>query len=168
MPPLLGDKLRALRRQHGFTQVELAGRLSLASYTHITKLEASQRAASLDLILRIAQLFGVTTDYLLRDSLSVESPADSKIAPIIDEEALPRLFGIKLRSLRQRQRLSQTELERQLGIVSRTHINNLEAGRKIPSPELAVQIADLFGVTTDYLLCDAIPVESIANADLES
>lgn len=155
MAKLFGVKLRALRRWHGLTQVDLAQRLSLASYTHITKLEASQRDASLDLIIRIAQLFGISTDYLLRDTLSVEDVGPSSLNLVPDSKPLLRLFGTKLRSLRLQKGISQTDLARQISVASRTHINNLEADRKIPSPELIVQIADLFGVTTDHLLLEA-------------
>jgi transcriptional regulator with XRE-family HTH domain len=54
--------------------------------------------------------------------------------------------------LRLQRNLSQVDLARQLGITRQGYISNLEAGRKRPSPELVVQTADLFGVTTDDLL----------------
>src|SRR6266542_266095 len=68
------------------------------------------------------------------------------------------LVGAKLRALRQQQRLTQGELAHQLGLARQGYISNLETGRKTPSLDLVVQIANLFGVTTDYLLRDAISV----------
>ena len=59
MPSLFGRKLRVLRHQQGLTQVDLARKLGLSSYTHITKLEASQDAPSLDLVVRIG--FSITS-----------------------------------------------------------------------------------------------------------
>src|SRR5688500_18134362 len=72
MPTLFAAKLRYLRRGHNVTQVDLADKLGLASHTHVTKLEAGQRTASLNLVLRAADFFDVTTDYLLRDTIPVE------------------------------------------------------------------------------------------------
>lgn len=157
MTSLFGSKLRALRRRYDLTQMTLAQKLGLGSYTHITKLEASQDAPSLDLVVRVAQLFGVTTDYLLRDSIPAEEIALAADQPIANLESVPRLFGTTLRTLRLRQKLTQAELARRLGLARQGYISNLEAGRKAPSLDLVVRLADLFGVTTDYLLQDAIP-----------
>jgi transcriptional regulator with XRE-family HTH domain len=159
MPQLLGAKLRHIRRAHGMTQGELARHLSLASYTHISRLEVDQRTPSLDLVVRIATLFNQSTDYLLRDTIAVEVAAPSTINTLADGKALPQLFGAKLRALRLRHGWGQTDLARKLGLARRGYISNLETGRKAPSLDLVVQIADLFGVTTDYLLRDTIPVE---------
>ncbi len=75
---------------------------------------------------------------------------------------MSRLFGAKLRYLRTQQGLTQEDLARQLGLARQGHISNLEMSRKAPSIELVVQVADLFGVTTDYLLRDTVSVESAA------
>jgi transcriptional regulator with XRE-family HTH domain len=74
---------------------------------------------------------------------------------------MPVLLGAKLRYLRQQQQMTQEELARQLGLMRQGHISNLEMGRKTPSLDLLVQIADLFDVTSDYLLRDTIPVEIV-------
>jgi transcriptional regulator with XRE-family HTH domain len=66
-----------------------------------------------------------------------------------------------LRILRRQAQLTQGQLAQQLGLVAHVHISLLERGRKLPSPELFVQIADILGVTTDNLLSDSsdTPVE---------
>lgn len=158
MPRLFGEKLRFLRHRNGITQVDLAHRVSLASYTHITKIEANQDAPSLNLVVRIAQLFGVVTDYLLRDSIPVGQIRSAAVVNEVDAGLSTGLFGAKLRALRHQRRLTQIELMRQLGLAGQGYISNLEAGRKAPSLELVVQIADLFGVSTDYLLLDTTAV----------
>src|SRR6266487_4687012 len=159
---LLGDKLRYLRQRQGMTQVELARQLSLTSYTHVTKLEAGQRGPSLDLLVRIAYVFGVTTDYLLHDTIPVETMALADTNAFQHDAALHAL-ATKLRMLRLRQGLGQTDLARRLGLARRGYISNLETGRTLPSLELVVQIADLFGVTTDYLLRESLPVGEIGS-----
>jgi transcriptional regulator with XRE-family HTH domain len=72
---------------------------------------------------------------------------------------MPQLLGEKVRFLRTQRQITQVELAQRLGLARQGHISNIEAGRKIPSLDVVVQIADLFGVTTDYLLRDVVPVE---------
>lgn len=72
---------------------------------------------------------------------------------------MPRLLGEKLRYLRMQRQMTQVELAQQLGLARQGYVSNLEAGRKAPSLDLVIQIADLFGVTTDYLLRDTAAVE---------
>ncbi len=159
MPRLFGDKLRYLRRQRGIIQVDLARQLGLASHAHIANLEASKDASSLDLIVRVARLFGVTVDSLLRDTIPVEALEAYRLPSSSQSELSPQHFGIQLRALRLQRNLSQVDLAQQLGIARQAYISNLEAGRKRPSPELVVQIADLFGVTADYLLLNSIDAD---------
>lgn len=71
---------------------------------------------------------------------------------------MPQLLGEKVRFLRAQRQITQVELAQRLGLARQGYISNIEAGRKVPSLDVLVQIADLFGVTTDYLLRDAIPV----------
>jgi transcriptional regulator with XRE-family HTH domain len=74
---------------------------------------------------------------------------------------MPSLLGEKLRHLRMQQQITQVELAQRLGLARQGYVSNLEAGRKLPSLDLVVQIADLFGVTTDYLLRDSIGVDLV-------
>jgi transcriptional regulator with XRE-family HTH domain len=67
-------------------------------------------------------------------------------------------FGEKLRALRQRHNLTMRELADKLGLSTHGYIGDLESGRRQPSLELAVQIADLFGVTVDQLARDDLEV----------
>lgn len=156
MPAHLGDKLQYLRRQHGLTRAQVADQLRLASSSHVAKVESSV-APSLSLVLRIAHLFSVTTDYLLRDSIPVEN-IETALQPS-EVPSLPRLLGIKLRTLRKQRSLTQEFVTTQLGFARQAYISNLEAGRKLPGLDTLVEIAHFYDVTTDYLLLDTIPVE---------
>ncbi len=70
-------------------------------------------------------------------------------------------FGVRLRALRLQHQLSQRDLARTLGLASRAYIGGLESDRgKLPSLELVVRMADLFGVTTDDLLRGVIPLSA--------
>ncbi len=68
-------------------------------------------------------------------------------------------FGEKLRTLRKRRGLTLRELAPLLEINSFSFISKLENGSQMPSPELIVQIARLFEVSTDQLMLDELELE---------
>jgi transcriptional regulator with XRE-family HTH domain len=156
MAELFGSKLRLLRQRQALSQANLAERLNLASQGYIADLEAGDEEPSLDLVSRVARLFGVSVDYLLRDTVPIEANPTASTDSSFEAGGLTSTFGEKVRALRLARGFSQRELARELRLASRAYISNLEAGRKAPSIDVVVQIADLFGVTTDYLLCDAV------------
>jgi len=157
MVRLFGVKLRFLRHQHQTSQVELARVLGLATHAHVTNLESGRRSPSLVLILCVAAYWQISTDYLLRDTMPTEQviPAPGPV-----QTTAPRMFGAKLRALRQHTDRSQAQLATHLMLASHRHISHLEIGRKEPSRDLILRIAETFGVSTDYLLLDSIPLET--------
>lgn len=58
------QKLKDLRKQHGLSREELAKKLGL-SYWAISKYEQGERFPEWDTLQKIADLFGVSVDYLL-------------------------------------------------------------------------------------------------------
>ena len=60
-------------------------------------------------------------------------------------------FGEKLQSLRQKAGMSQDALAERLN-VSRQAVSRWERDGTMPETEKVVALADIFGVTTDYLL----------------
>ena len=60
-------------------------------------------------------------------------------------------FGEKLQSLRQRSGMSQDALAERLQ-VSRQAVSRWERDETMPETDKVMALADLFGVTTDYLL----------------
>lgn len=60
-------------------------------------------------------------------------------------------FGEKLQALRQKSGMSQDALAEKLN-VSRQAVSRWERDETMPETEKVILIADLFGVTTDYLL----------------
>jgi transcriptional regulator with XRE-family HTH domain len=150
MPAHFGAKLHWLRERAGLTQANLAQRIGLASHSHIAKLEAGQDRPSLEFVVRVAGLFGVTTDYLLRDRVPVEEASRRvhDLASGLDPVAL----GGRVRALREQNRLTQTALAQQLGGAGQSGIGKIERGEKLPSLERLEQIADVFAVSIDSLL----------------
>ena len=62
-------------------------------------------------------------------------------------------LGEKLRTLRQRKKLSQAELAQTSGIYQKS-ISRYELGEAVPSATALKQLADALDVTADYLLSE--------------
>ena len=61
---MLGQRINELRQSCGWNQVELAKRLNITKQT-VSNWENDNIQPSVEMLIRIAKLFGVTTDYLL-------------------------------------------------------------------------------------------------------
>lgn len=61
------------------------------------------------------------------------------------------MIGQRIRDLRKQKRMSQTELAKSAG-VSQTTVTAWETGKAEPSSSAVARLADIFNVTTDYLL----------------
>lgn len=63
------------------------------------------------------------------------------------------LFALpdKIKELRKKSGYTQAELARKLGLT-RSSINSWEMGLSIPSTPYIIELSNLFGVSTDYLL----------------
>ena len=67
-----GSKLKYLRKKNNFTLVQL-GELLGVHNTYVSQLETGKRIPNAEMILKIANIFGVTCDQLMRDELSLEN-----------------------------------------------------------------------------------------------
>ena len=65
---IFADKLISLRKKSGWSQEELAEKLGVTRQS-VSKWEGAQSVPDIDKILQLSRLFGVTTDYLLKDEL---------------------------------------------------------------------------------------------------
>ncbi len=72
---ILADKIIRLRKKNGWSQEELADRMSVSRQA-VSKWEGAQAIPDLEKILQLGALFGVTTDYLLKDEMEDEKFAD--------------------------------------------------------------------------------------------
>lgn len=68
---IFADKLIGLRKKSGMSQEELAEKMNVSRQS-VSKWESAQSVPDLEKILRLGELFGVTTDYLLKDELENE------------------------------------------------------------------------------------------------
>lgn len=61
-------------------------------------------------------------------------------------------FSVRLKQLRKDKHLTQAQVAKRVGVTS-SMISSYETDIRLPSYEVIIKIADLFGVTVDYLLC---------------
>lgn len=78
---ILADKIIRLRKKNGWTQEELAEKMSVSRQA-VSKWEGAQTIPDIEKILLLSKLFGVTTDYLLKDDMEDEEFTDDTASPI--------------------------------------------------------------------------------------
>ena len=72
---ILADKIIRLRKKNGWSQEELAEKMNVSRQA-VSKWEGAQTIPDLEKILMLGDLFGVTTDYLLKDEIENEDYTD--------------------------------------------------------------------------------------------
>ena len=88
---ILADKIIDLRKKNGWSQEDLAEKLDVSRQS-ISKWESAQSVPDMSRILRMSELFGVSTDYLLKDALDAPealaaADEDSPARTVTMEEA---------------------------------------------------------------------------------
>lgn len=74
-----GEKLRALRLHHGLTLRDLAQQLGYTTHGYVNAVEKGRKKPSIEFVMKIAHLFQVSADQLLRDDLDlVDVQGDSR------------------------------------------------------------------------------------------
>ena len=76
---ILADKIIENRKKNGWSQEELANRLGVSRQS-VSKWESAQAVPDLKKILQLAEAFGVTTDYLIKDE--IEEKPELELAPV--------------------------------------------------------------------------------------
>ena len=91
---ILADKIIELRKKNGWSQEDLAEKLDVSRQS-ISKWESAQSIPDMNKILKLSEIFGVSTDFLLKDDMDtaeyVEIPVDEdnehKVRSVSMEEA---------------------------------------------------------------------------------
>lgn len=68
---ILADKIIEERKKNGWTQEDLAQKLGVSRQS-VSKWESAGAIPDLKKIIQLAYLFGVSTDYLLKDEIEKE------------------------------------------------------------------------------------------------
>lgn len=84
---ILGDKLKALRKAKGLTQVQVAERIGVSKAV-ISSYEVSGRSPSYDILIKLAYLYNVSTDYLLgveiRKTIDISGLTEKQIESLVN------------------------------------------------------------------------------------
>ena len=100
---ILADKIIDLRKKAGWSQEELADKLGVSRQS-VSKWEGAQSIPDMNKILQLSELFGVSTDYLLKDSLEAPEPqaapadADAEGATFVSMEEANAFLNHKAES----------------------------------------------------------------------
>lgn len=74
---LLAEKIMTLRKRAGWSQEELAAQLGVSRQS-VSKWEGAQSVPDMQKVVQMSRLFGVTTDYLLKEELGEPEPDQSE------------------------------------------------------------------------------------------
>ena len=89
-----GQRIKEQRTKMGLTQEELAFRLNIG-HEHMNKIERGKRGCSIDIILELSEVLGVSTDYLLTGKKADDESIRDSVENIMDElsSILARIDG---------------------------------------------------------------------------
>lgn len=90
---ILADKIINERKKNGWSQEELAERLSVSRQS-VSKWEGAQSVPDLQKVIQMAELFGVTTDYLLKDEIEPAEHTDIVLRE--DAETVPPVRKVSM------------------------------------------------------------------------
>ncbi len=72
-----GEKLRTLREYHAITLLQLAHALGYSTHSYISEIEVGRKIPTATFILKVAIVFGIQTDSLMRDDLELNISSSS-------------------------------------------------------------------------------------------
>ena len=76
----LSEKLLTLRKEKGLSQEELAAQISVSRQA-ISRWEVGDTQPDVENLLALSRVFGVSTDFLLRDDIPVNRRLDEDMSP---------------------------------------------------------------------------------------
>lgn len=79
---ILADKIISLRKKAGWSQEELAEQLGVTRQS-VSKWEGAQSVPDMDKVVQMSRLFGVTTDFLLKDEIEEQAAAPAEEESIL-------------------------------------------------------------------------------------
>lgn len=69
-----GEKLKAIRLTQGLTLQQFAESLGYSAHGYISELEAGKKMPTVEFVLGVSRIYGVSIDELLKDELEVTIP----------------------------------------------------------------------------------------------
>lgn len=81
---ILAEKIIELRKKNGMSQEDLAGMMNVSRQS-VSKWESAQAVPDLNKIIMLSQIFGVSTDFLLKDDMAMEEVEYVQVDHDLDE-----------------------------------------------------------------------------------
>lgn len=131
----LAQNLKYLREQKGMNQNEMADVLEI-SQSAVGNWEQNHRKPDIEMIIRLAEYFGVTLDDLVLRNLRPPIP----------------LYVSNIKYLRKKHEMTQEDMAVFLGFRGKSSLCAVETGKVGLSVENLEKLADFFGVTLDQLV----------------
>lgn len=155
---ILADKIINERKKNGWSQEELAEQLSVSRQS-ISKWEGASAIPDIQKIIKMAEIFGVSTDYLLRDELEAEANQNT----LISSEEVSEKFSARKVSLEEASEYLKTESKARpilangvsLCILSPVLLIVLAGLAENPNPRLTENAAAGIGVVILLLMVAA-------------
>lgn len=152
---ILADKIILLRKKHGLSQEELAEQTGVSRQS-VSKWEGAQSLPELEKILLLSSIFGVTTDYLLKDEIETEESIDTQNDQSIKKINLENATEY----IEERKRSSfKIALATFLCIISPITLIILGAASENPSLNISETFMGIVGITTMFaFILTAVPL----------
>ncbi len=131
----LAQNLKYLREQRGLSQRAFSEEIGLSG-SAVGMWETEERKPDIEMIIRLAEYFGVTLDDLVLRDL---------------RPPIPR-YSDNIRYLRLSHGITQEQMGELLGLKNKSSLSLIEAGKSGISIENLEKLADFFGVTLDELV----------------
>ena len=153
---ILADKIIRLRKKNGWSQEDLADKMNVSRQA-VSKWEGAQTIPDLEKILQLSILFGVSTDYLLKDEIEDEELTNDSSS----DTTIKRISLVEANAyLEQRKKASwRIALATFLCILSPITLIVLSILSEQPNAVLTETTASVIGLTVLFalVLC-AVPI----------
>lgn len=140
------NKFKELRKEKGLTQVELSKIFNI-DQTTVSKWELEKAIPDTAMLIKLAEFYDVSTDYLLSRSNYYYPDNIEKF----DDKAELSNVQNRLRELRKAKNLTIANTAENLEIPFETY-RSYEIGQRQADYDTLFKFADYFGVSVDYLL----------------
>lgn len=141
----VSERIFRIRKENDLSQAKMGEMLGIGRSTY-KNYEVAQSDPSLSLLIKIAVSFDVSIDYIVGRCDEKKS-----IRQFYDIENKTS-FSARIRELRIKADMTQTEVATTVGLTQRATYVCYERAEKEPSLPRLIALADLFGVSLDYLV----------------
>lgn len=145
---ILADKIIRLRKKNGWSQEELAEKMQVSRQA-VSKWEGAQTAPDLEKVLMLSNLFGVTTDYLLKDEIEDEEFTDEN-----DDTSVRRITLAQANDFLEWRKSASIRiaLGTFLCIIAVIPLLILGAASEVPAYNISENAAGEVGLTTLFII----------------